>query len=143
MDDHRSIALDACRGIAVFSVTAFHMTGFGILPAVPPFDGWLACGMFGVDFFYVLSGFFITQAILRQRAWNAGDFLRARVSRIYPAYVCSLLIVVASKFMVGHAFGTSMLVNLLLHLTMLHNIMPGVGDSLNGVYWTLGVEFPF
>ncbi len=143
MDNHRSIALDACRGMAVFAVTAYHMSGFGLLPASSPFDGWLACGMFGVDFFYVLSGFFITQAVLGPRVWDPGNFLRARVSRIYPAYIGSLLIVLVFKFLTGHAFGIVMLINVLLHLTMLHNIVPGVGDSLNGVYWTLGVEFPF
>ncbi|CAN5433387.1 acyltransferase [soil metagenome] len=143
MIDNRSIALDACRGIAVITVIAYHLSSFGMLPQSSLFVAWLACGMFGVDFFYVLSGFFITQAILRPRSWKPDVFLRARINRIYPAFVFSLLLIVALKIYIGHAFDLTMIIGILLHLTMLHNLFPGVGDSLNGVYWTLGVEFPY
>lgn len=30
-----------------------------------------------------------------------------------------------------------------LHLLMLHNLMPGVAGLFNGIFWTLGVEFPY
>lgn len=143
--NNRSIALDACRAFAVLGVILHHLKAFDII-SVPmePLSNWPAYGMFGVDLFYVLSGFFITQAVIRPTSWSSGNFLRARVTRIYPAYLFSLLVLVA----VGLFFGQQVLnqylvVNVLLHISMLHNFMPGIGGSLNGVFWTLGVEFPY
>ena len=142
--NNRSVALDACRGVAVLAVLAYHLKEFGFYPSLPaPFTIWPACGMFGVDLFYVLSGFFITQAIIRPKTWQQGVFLRARISRIYPAYLFSLFIVVAARIGEGAvAISPNLITNILLHVTMLHNFF-GVGGSLNGVYWTLGVEFPY
>jgi peptidoglycan/LPS O-acetylase OafA/YrhL len=141
----RSMALDACRGVAVLAVIVFHLRTFEIIPIPPdPFAVWPMCGMFGVDLFYVLSGFFITQSVLRPATWNPGDFLKARVTRIYPAYLLSLLVALFGKIWSGELATDSYLVaNVLLHVSMLHNLLPGVTSSINGVYWTLGVEFPY
>lgn len=141
----RSTALDACRGIAVLGVILHHLRAFDIIPDLTgPFATWPAYGMFGVDLFYVLSGFFITQAILRPTTWNPSGFLRARVTRIYPAYICSLAVIVISGILLGQISANQHLAaNVVLHISMLHNFLPGVGGSLNGVYWTLGVEFPY
>ncbi|MHB9103073.1 MAG: acyltransferase family protein [Sulfuricella sp.] len=142
---NRSTALDACRGVAVLGVILYHMRAFDIIPTPPdPFAAWPAYGMFGVDLFYVLSGFFITQAVLRPNTWKPEAFLQARVTRIYPAYLCSLLVVVVGGILYGQQVADRYLaVNILLHVSMLHNFLPGIGGSLNGVYWTLGVEFPY
>jgi peptidoglycan/LPS O-acetylase OafA/YrhL len=139
----RSLALDACRGLAVLAVIAYHLRDYGFYPSPPaPFTIWPVCGMFGVDLFYVLSGFFITQAILRPATWQPSAFLQARVTRIYPAYLFSLFIVVAAKIGAGAVVDPNLIAKILLHVTMLHNFL-GVGGLLNGVYWTLGVEFPY
>lgn len=141
----RSIALDACRGLAVLGVILHHLRAFDIIPDLTaPFAAWPAFGMFGVDLFYVLSGFFITQAILRPTTWNPSGFMLARVTRIYPAYLCSLTVIVIVRILLDHKSATQYLAaNVVLHMSMLHNLLPGIGGSLNGVYWTLGVEFPY
>lgn len=143
--NNRSTALDACRGVAVIGVILYHMRAFDIIPTpTEPFAAWPAYGMFGVDLFYVLSGFFITQAVLKPSTWEPSVFLQARVTRIYPAYLCSILVVVVGGMLYGQLDANRYLaVNVLLHVSMLHNFMPGIGGSLNGVYWTLGVEFPY
>jgi peptidoglycan/LPS O-acetylase OafA/YrhL len=64
------------------------------------------------------------------------------VTRIYPAYLFSLFIVVVAKIGEGAAADPNLIANVMLHVTMLHKFI-GIGGSLNGVYWTLGVEFPY
>lgn len=145
MVKNRSAALDACRAFAVLAVILHHLRAFDIMPVLmEPLSNWPTYGMFGVDLFYVLSGFFITQAILRPTSWSPSGFIRARVTRIYPAYLFSLAVVVIGGIVLGNRIVNQYLVtNVLLHISMLHNFLPGLGGSLNGVYWTLGVEFPY
>jgi peptidoglycan/LPS O-acetylase OafA/YrhL len=71
-------SLDGIRGIAVALVMLFH---FGALPA-----GWV-----GVQIFFVLSGYLITQILLREKEKQQfGDFLGRfywrRSLRIFPLY---------------------------------------------------------
>ena len=138
----RSLSLDAVRGSAILLVVIYHYKEFSLFPTppgpIPPF-----LGMFGVDLFYVLSGFFITYAILSTHSWNPAAFLRSRVTRIYPAFIFSLAVFVILRLVAKHPIDKHLIINILLHLTMLHNLYPDIGSSLNGTYWTLGVEFPY
>ncbi|MEX8492833.1 acyltransferase family protein [Sphaerotilus sp.] len=81
--------LDGLRAIAVLLVLAHH--------AMP---GWLPGGYLGVDLFFVLSGYLISQILWR--ALDEGDFrlssfYRRRVQRIFPA----LLLVIAATLALG------------------------------------------
>jgi peptidoglycan/LPS O-acetylase OafA/YrhL len=72
-------ALDGLRGLAILAVLFHH--NFDFLP-IPRF-GWL-----GVDLFFVLSGFLITDILLRtkeQKNFLTNFFIR-RVLRIFPLY---------------------------------------------------------
>ena len=77
--------LDGLRGVAVLFVLAFH---FGVR--------WLPGGFFGVDVFYVLSGFLITGLLLaewrRSAAVRLGAFWARRARRLLP---CLVLVLVA------------------------------------------------
>ncbi len=133
--------LDAVRGVAVLGVFIYHLAG-----QIPWLGGqlWTAAGMFGVDLFYVLSGYFITANIIGVSVWSAGRFVRARVTRIYPAYLLSIGVVLAAKSALGMVrLDASWIRPLSMHLTMTHNLSSEVAQIINGVYWTLGVEFPY
>jgi peptidoglycan/LPS O-acetylase OafA/YrhL len=89
----RVFGLDGLRAVAVLLVLGFH---FGI--------GWLGGGFFGVDVFYVLSGFLITGLLLaefeRRDRIGLGAFWLRRARRLLPAL---LLVLVAVTLMVRFA----------------------------------------
>src|SRR5579884_620342 len=80
--------IDGLRGIAVIGVVLYH-AGLGRVRG----------GFLGVDVFFVISGFLITQFIderMQQGEFSTGEFYERRVRRILPALflmlaVCSVL----------------------------------------------------
>ena len=108
---------------------------------------------FAIDSFFVISGFFIFNSC--ERSKNLKNFFLKRALRIYPAYICALLLIVvlATVLTKGAIFARSLLlvkylgVNL-LGLNFLQPVLPGVFESnhhpaINGALWTLKVEFMF
>lgn len=63
---------------------------------------WPAGGFVGVDIFFVISGFLLTGALLRERERTgvipAGDFYRRRIKRILPAATLVVALTVIASF---------------------------------------------
>jgi len=79
--------LDGLRAIAVLSVIAYHLSG-----------RYLPGGYLGVDIFFVLSGYLITNVIWREALkgeFSIARFYERRVRRIMPALLVVLLVVTA------------------------------------------------
>ncbi len=102
--------LDVLRGIAVLGVLVFHAfrAGYGDLPftgAARVIVQGSQAGVFGVNLFFVLSGFLITGILLESR--TRPDYYRRfytrRALRILPAYY-SLLILLALLHQASAAF---------------------------------------
>jgi peptidoglycan/LPS O-acetylase OafA/YrhL len=76
---------DSLRGIAILAVLAFHL---GEHLKV----GWFKWGCYGVDLFFVLSGFLVTGILLRNRDSDGffRNFYARRVLRIWPVYFAFL-----------------------------------------------------
>ena len=75
--------IDGLRAIAVVLVVMYHL---GI--------GFTKGGFVGVDVFFVISGFLITQIIcadMENASFSLGQFYERRVRRIFPALFCVLL----------------------------------------------------
>ncbi len=86
---HYSI-LDSIRGLAIVLVLLFHC-----FPHIKVFGiGW-----FGVDLFFVLSGFLITGILINtvnhEHYWK--NFVGRRVLRIFPLYYFTLLVFLVSN----------------------------------------------
>lgn len=68
--------LDGWRGIAIFSVLAAHFGGVGPLQ-------WM--GGFGVQLFFVLSGYLMSHLLFIKKV-NLPDFFARRISRVIPTF---------------------------------------------------------
>jgi len=85
-------SLDGLRGIAITLVILFHI-----------WPEYFSFGYVGVDIFFVLSGFLITQIIykkLQSDSFSFNEFYRNRIRRIFPAMIIVLLI----TFLLGYLF---------------------------------------
>ncbi len=85
-------AIDGLRGVAILLVLLFHL-----------FPSQFSFGYVGVDIFFVLSGFLITQIIstkMQNDTFRFTEFYRNRIRRIFPAMI--LVLVVA--FLIGYLF---------------------------------------
>ncbi|MGY4858082.1 acyltransferase family protein [Cryobacterium sp. AP23] len=84
--------IQGLRAFAVLAVIADHLLGYP------------AGGFIGVDMFFVISGFIITSALLREHQWNGrisfADFYRRRARRIFPVSTLVLVATVAASYLV-------------------------------------------
>jgi peptidoglycan/LPS O-acetylase OafA/YrhL len=90
--------IDGLRCFAVLSVVMFHFDFFLNLP-LNPFKG----GYIGVDVFFVISGYVITQSITKSLTNGRFSFLgfyRARIKRLFPAIITTLILC----FLFGYFF---------------------------------------
>jgi peptidoglycan/LPS O-acetylase OafA/YrhL len=135
-------ALDGLRAIAALAVLFFHYTsGYEHvvgphIRAVPKLE-W---GHFGVELFFIISGFVIAWTL--QRASSPADFAWRRIARLYPAY----LVVAAITAVVIFGFGFNP-----AHVEardVAWNAIPGLpplvpAQNIDPSYWTLGLEISF
>jgi peptidoglycan/LPS O-acetylase OafA/YrhL len=114
-------------------------------------DSWLIlaayCGHFGVNLFFVISGFilaipFVTRAFLNQPAPELKSYYWRRVTRIEPPYLLCLLIYLLIKWQDGNDI-TGLLPNLLASSLYLHGPLYERESAINGVAWSLEVEIQF
>jgi peptidoglycan/LPS O-acetylase OafA/YrhL len=139
--DFRLRELDALRGIAATMVMWFHYTvqyqetyhrpviAASALPA----------GRYGVQLFFVISGFVIFLTLTRSRSlW---DFAANRFSRLYPPYwACIAITFVTLLACPLPGFDVSVR-QVLVNLTMLQYWL--FTEHIDPVYWTLSVELVF
>ena len=135
--------LDTIRGLAILGVLFYH--GFYWSRDLRLYSPWqrhfltlMAPGQFGVNLFFVLSGFLITGILLdsRNRPDYYGRFYFRRALRILPAYYLTLFLLVILKLT---SFGF-----LLMSLAYSSNMSPLFGIALSyPVLWSLAVEEHF
>jgi peptidoglycan/LPS O-acetylase OafA/YrhL len=136
----RLAELDALRGVAVLMVLLYHYTTrFAELFPHAPIPFTFPAGEFGVELFFVISGFVITMTLDRSK--TASDFLVARFSRLYPAYWTGVLLTSAVLALAGGPFDAPSAHQVGFNLTMLQEFFHV--PSVDGVYWTLEVELLF
>jgi len=143
-------ALDTLRGLAALGVFVGHFVRqFYPQHLVEPWAIVLdRLGVIGVSVFFVLSGFLIHAAGLKelkragQMDWWA--YARRRFLRIYPAYGVALLVYasVAAQLPSNNTSPASVL-GVVSHLLLFSNFVPGEMHSINGVLWSVVVECHF
>ena len=143
--------LTSVRALAALLVVLFHANQF-VVPArlaAGPLDltPFVTIGWAGVDVFFVLSGFLITLHVAERLSGAPlraifRPYLRDRILRVVPAYWAQLALLVAFAWI---ATGTlpAWAPYLPGHLFFLQNFSYGGHSAINGVYWSLPVEFAF
>lgn len=137
--------IQALRGVAVLAVVFFHLIliekKYGGATTILP--DWLSFGMFGVDLFFVISGF-VMVTVTRGKFQNLREalrFLYHRGSRIYPLYwvytTAALMVFLVMPSWVNSSQGNQ--VDILASYLLLPNeLLP-----LVQVGWTLIYEMYF
>ncbi|MGW5264194.1 acyltransferase family protein [Microbispora sp. NPDC004025] len=143
----RLVELDVLRFVAAFAVMAFHFMAasrslWDEFPTTlfEPVARLTTLGILGVELFFLISGFVILMSV-----WGhtVGEFAVSRVSRLYPAYWFSVLVIFVMYRFSGVAGFDPKLSDgeYLLNLTMFQGAF-GVGHA-GGVFWSLWVELRF
>jgi peptidoglycan/LPS O-acetylase OafA/YrhL len=144
-------ALTGLRGVASAWVALYHGWQVFGAPSLPllgiDLSFLFAAGYFGVDLFFVLSGFLLgmplLQAIQRRGLWPAlGRFWQRRCLRVLPAYWGQLLVLVTLALWTGAEVAHWPL-TLASHVSLTTNLFPFEVVPLNRVYWSLPVEWNF
>jgi len=143
--------IDGLRALAALWVVFFHIHAFSQarFAFLPGFDLFLRSGSTGVSLFLVLSGFclYIPFAGGRTDRFKTDQFFRRRCRRLLPAYYVSLSLALALTVLgaaqLGYEHFTALQLGwqILTHLTFLHTLFPSTFYSLNGAYWSLGLEW--
>lgn len=133
--------LDALRGLAALAVTAFHYTTHYAREVghLTPLPFGFPLGNYGVQVFFVISGFVIFMTIDRNP--SPLDFVVSRVSRLYPTYWAAILLTTLTVYEIGLPQQRLALSEELLNFTMFQGILGA--ENLDGSYWTLQVELFF
>jgi peptidoglycan/LPS O-acetylase OafA/YrhL len=152
LDSERVPVIDSLRGLAALAVALFHFsvgnTEFYAPPILKSIGGF---GFYGVDVFFVISGFILPWSMWRAGyQLNAGTFRRflwKRVVRIEPPYLVTILLVVVlawlSTLVPGYR-GQPFRLDLAQIGWHLGYLTPLVHQQwLNPVFWTLAVECQF
>jgi len=154
-------ALTGVRAFAALWVMLYHVWLGAHAPALRLGTGMLAIdftplvasGWFGVDVFFVLSGFVLTQQALASdhlasrdtvRGQRYGAFLTRRILRVFPAYyACLTVLLLFPAFRGAPQVPAPSMPDLALHLVMMHNAVSSYLPTINGVFWSLPFEWQF
>ena len=140
--------IDGLRAVAVVSVIIFHIN-----------SAWLSGGFFGVDIFFVISGYLITLLLVKDisgtHTLDLVRFYERRISRIYPALLFMIsfalifgMLILApddlSRFLKSIIWSLFSVANMFFYLSIDTGYFSTVSSELPLLHlWSLGVEEQF
>ncbi len=147
----RLAGIDGLRAAAALWVVFFHIHSFSQVKFahLPGLDLFLRSGSTGVSLFLVLSGFclYVPFAGGRTARFKTGQFFWRRCRRLMPAYYVSLVFAVTLYILGGARLGFEHFTppqlgwQVLTHVTLTQTLFTNTFYSLNGAYWSLGLEW--
>lgn len=140
-DEGRLDNIDGLRALAVIAVLLFHYTSAFDLSYYKtvsvPFR--LEAGHYGVDLFFMVSGYCIFMTLERSRSLAA--FWSRRIARLQPAYVAAVLLTMLTMAIFPLPGRTVSIVAAIGNLFWLEMIP--TWPMVDGAYWSLLVELKF
>lgn len=136
-EKERLTEIDSLRGLAALAVLCFHFTlNYWRVNNLPYPPLVIENGRYGVQLFFMISGFVIFMTLEKTRL--PMDFIVSRFSRLYPTYWASIIINVAWCAIVFHPIPAKQVIaNSTMFQGWFHQY------NIDGSYWTLGVELSF
>lgn len=146
----RNETVDALRGLAAIAVCFFHFSSpVGPFVSVSSLSPWAFYGRWGVDVFFVISGFIVPYSMARAgyniAIWHR--FMARRLIRLEPPYLVSIAVVIgvglaasATPWFKGPAPDYTPL-GVITHLGYLNAYLGK--PWFNPVYWSLAIEFQY
>lgn len=139
--------IDGLRFIAIISVILYHVQGYAAGKwAVDTTGLWqriLAEGAFGVPLFFAISGYILARPFIARRGMPLRQYFTRRFTRLEPPYVICLLLVFAAKVLLLDVSFTELFPRLVASLLYSHNLIFGEHSAVNGVAWSLEIEWQF
>lgn len=149
--------IDGLRFLAIMPVVLVHLRNSllvksGASYALLPETDWLAHltahGHYGVQLFFVISGFvlalpFAAHYLQSAPAVKLKNYYFRRLTRLEPPYVLSLLICFGLFILLGKGTIQSLFPHLAAGLFYSHSLVYGTHNILNIVTWSLEVEIQF
>lgn len=142
--------INLLRAFAALSVVTYHVIEHAQWASFP-ISGPLAAfrfGWYGVDLFFVVSGFVIAYSALTLYRRDAAGFRTAywarRLTRILPLYLVTLVMWIA-LFAPGFFSGppAEWIAQLASHLTFTHSFWTSTHGAIDGPNWSLAIEMQF
>lgn len=120
----------SCRGILALNVFFWH---------IPFTSNYVLPGRISVILFFGISAYSILASLETKEITfiNIIIFLKKRIYRVYPVFFLSSLLMVLIFPDISLLFNTTNIFTQFLFLQFNHNYL------LNGVFWTLGIEFQY
>jgi peptidoglycan/LPS O-acetylase OafA/YrhL len=147
--DRHLPGLDGLRGVACLLVFLYHLRwaagdpplaigSFQVIPILKNCD-------IGVAIFFALSGLLLSipfwRAVHSGAKWpDFGRYIWRRACRIVPAYYACLIVVYLFR---GGTYTFYGFIDFLLHAGFVHTFSDQSYLSVQGVLWTIGLEFQF
>lgn len=146
--------MDGLRGIAIIIVVLFHVWQLSWLNHTISIGNFKldlnfipVTGFLGVELFFFISAFCLFYPYAKY-LFEGGSFQTVkkftykRAIKILPSYYLSIIIITVF-FTPGFFSSTDSLKQLLYHMLFIHNLFPETYGTINGVFWSLGVEVQF
>jgi peptidoglycan/LPS O-acetylase OafA/YrhL len=139
----RLVGLDALRGLAAGAVLLHHHAQYYdvLFSGRAPLGINLGAGHYGVELFFIISGFVILMTIERRR--TVRSFAASRVTRLLPAFLAALLLacVLLILWPLPQPFAIPTFWQFIANLTMAPMLL---GQNVVDLpYWTLTYEMVF
>lgn len=143
--------IDALRGFAALSVCLFHLGSSAVPKLSSPLTARVTSwGWTGVEVFFVISGFVIPYVLLRaDYHWrDGGNFLARRFVRIWPPSAILIALTIAQYAIInrggmGDAAGWTSIAPVRVAANLAYAVPFTSQTWLNGILWTLSVEFQY
>ena len=141
-------SINLLRGVAAFLVVCEHIVGRTPYAIFNQYFGWLDnLGIYGVIIFFVISGFILPYSLGdKYQLRGYGQFLLRRFVRIQPVYFVSIAVSITFTAILTRIAPNAIPFVIDFKILLLHSLylIPFTQEPwLQGVYWTLAIEFQF